>query len=580
MTTQTITKLEPSTWAELCKLSFKISPYQRPYSWGSEKAISFIRGILENDISDIGTIIVQEDDKEGKLEVIDGQQRLITLSIYAHWKKDKQDKQHTQPEVNLISSIEGIKDTISKQNIIQNLSAIARYFSNRKKEDAPFGLEDISLGLYSVHGSGHEYYELSNLNRYPLKISELLKSHHFSCMTRSRCGDKGSAREEMKRAEGLIRGDLSPEDYLSGHSITTTDGCKPFLTRPFNLKNCKSVIDFNTFVDSTGEGCTWGWPEGFFQRFQLLQLGTNIRDLYFYPLDSWKMEEEFIDPSDRLKGSKFCVFSTDKLTLPLLSDFAQGTDFFRTVCLLALEVQDLILELKTNFSSESVFKCKTDGKKEKQEIDQEVVSPYRVIAKFLSHFWKIYNNSFEESADTEKNAKRLPEPHTGSAQIHLNCLAALIYLYLLKFVYRYCPQEERRKKGKNNEVQEKEIKSLEKKFSRPKFSEKIEGEHTSKFLSPLLSILSVYLLHSPNIERWDNSWHRDALESLSRLILSSTSSDLLLERVFYHFDPSWEFKSNLEHFKKSVDNYYGDSDNDSKGFWDECLLTANKISEK
>ena len=297
MTTQTITKLEPSTWAELCKLSFKISPYQRPYSWGSEKAISFIRGILENDISDIGTIIVQEDDKEGKLEVIDGQQRLITLSIYAHWKKDKQDKQNTQPEVNLIPSIEGIKDSISKQNIIQNLSSIARYFSNRKKEDASFRLENISLGLYSIHGSGHEYYELSNLNRYPLKISELLKSHHFSCMAQD--GDKDNAREEMKRAEGLIRGELRPEDYLSGRSITTTDGCKPFLTRPFNLKNYKSFIDFNTFVDSTGEGCTWGWPEGFFQRFQLLQLGTNIRDLYFYPLDSWKMEEEFIDPSDR-----------------------------------------------------------------------------------------------------------------------------------------------------------------------------------------------------------------------------------------------------------------------------------------
>lgn len=578
MTTQTITRLEPCTWAELCKLSFKISPYQRPYSWGSEKAISFIRGILENGISDIGTIIVQEDDKEGKLEVIDGQQRLITLSIYAHWKKDKHDKQNTPPELSLIPSIDGIKDTISKQNIIQNLSAIARYFSNRKKENAPIRLEDISLALYSVHDSGHEYYELSNLNRYPLKISELLKSHHYSCMTR--CGDKGSAREEMKRVEGLIRGDLSPEDYLSGHSIITTDGCKPFLTRSFDLKNYKSVIDFNTFVDSTGEGCTWGWPEGFFQRFQLLQLGTNIRDLYFYPLDSWKMEEEFIDPSDRLKGSKFCVFSTDKLTLPLLSDFAQGVDFFRTVCLLALEVQDLILELKTNFSSKSAFKCKTDGKKEKSEIDREVESPYRVIAKFLSHFWKIYNNSFEGSADTGKNAKRLPEPHTGSAQIHLNCLAALIYLYLLKFVYRYCPQEDERKKDKNNEAQEKETKSLEKTFSRPKFSEKIDGEHTSKFLAPLLSILSVYLLHSPNIERWDNSWHRDALESLSRLILSSTSPDLLLERVFYHFDPSWEFKSNLEHFKKSVDSYYGDSDNDSKEFWDECLLTANKISEK
>lgn len=577
MTTQTITKLEPSTWAELCKLSFKISPYQRPYSWGSEKAISFIRGILENDISDIGTIIVQEDDKEGKLEVIDGQQRLITLSIYAHWKKDKQDKQNTQPEVNLIPSIEGIKDSISKQNIIQNLSSIARYFSNRKKEDASFRLENISLGLYSIHGSGHEYYELSNLNRYPLKISELLKSHHFSCMAQD--GDKDNAREEMKRAEGLIRGDLSPEDYLSGRSITTTDGCKPFLTRPFNLKNYKSFIDFNTFVDSTGEGCTWGWPEGFFQRFQLLQLGTNIRDLYFYPLDSWKMEEEFIDPSDRLKGSEFCVFSTDKLTLPLLSDFAQGTDFFRTVCLLALEVQDLILELKTNFSSKSAFKCKTDGKKEKQEIEQEVVSPYRVIAKFLSNFWEIYNNSFEESIDKRESAKSLPDPRSSGAQIHLNCMAALIYLYLLRFTYRYCPQEESGE-GRNSEVSEKELRSMEQKVSRPKFNEEVDANKPSAFLMPLLSILSVYLLHSPNIERWDNSWHRDALERLSRLILSSTSPDLLLERVFYHFEPSWEFKSNLEHLKKSIDNYYSNSDKDSKEFWDECLLTANKISEK
>lgn len=37
----------------------------------------------------------------------------------------------------------------------------------------------------------------------------------------TRCADTGNAREEMKRAEGLIRGDLSPEDYLSGRSMNS-----------------------------------------------------------------------------------------------------------------------------------------------------------------------------------------------------------------------------------------------------------------------------------------------------------------------------------------------------------------------
>lgn len=66
---------------------FAIPDYQRPYSWRTEQALQLLddlEGSLDRDIDEpyfLGSIVLVRDGTSPQAEVIDGQQRLTTLSI-------------------------------------------------------------------------------------------------------------------------------------------------------------------------------------------------------------------------------------------------------------------------------------------------------------------------------------------------------------------------------------------------------------------------------------------------------------------------------------------------------------------
>lgn len=65
---------------------FEIPPYQRPYAWTTENAEMLLEDILEamtdgKEIYFLGGIVLVKDEDKPKAEVIDGQQRLTTLTI-------------------------------------------------------------------------------------------------------------------------------------------------------------------------------------------------------------------------------------------------------------------------------------------------------------------------------------------------------------------------------------------------------------------------------------------------------------------------------------------------------------------
>ena len=66
---------------------FRIPDYQRPYSWGREQALQLLddlEGSLDRDTDDpyfLGSIVLVKEGNSPEAEVIDGQQRLTTLSI-------------------------------------------------------------------------------------------------------------------------------------------------------------------------------------------------------------------------------------------------------------------------------------------------------------------------------------------------------------------------------------------------------------------------------------------------------------------------------------------------------------------
>ena len=66
---------------------FTIPDYQRPYSWGAEQALQLLddlEGALERDVEDpyfLGSIVLVKEPSSPSSQVIDGQQRLTTLSL-------------------------------------------------------------------------------------------------------------------------------------------------------------------------------------------------------------------------------------------------------------------------------------------------------------------------------------------------------------------------------------------------------------------------------------------------------------------------------------------------------------------
>ena len=68
------------------KISYKIPSYQRPYSWERDEVEKFCEDIIlsfkNNDEYLLSSIILVEHKKDKLYEVIDGQQRLTTISIF------------------------------------------------------------------------------------------------------------------------------------------------------------------------------------------------------------------------------------------------------------------------------------------------------------------------------------------------------------------------------------------------------------------------------------------------------------------------------------------------------------------
>ena len=118
---------------ELLALPLVIPPYQRPYKWGKANIISLLTDI-EQAIADkakfgddyryrVGTIILhreKDDDNKESLNVVDGQQRIMSLALMKKCIVDTftcsvLEEKYTNP--------------ITRQNIHDNYSYMRNWFS-------------------------------------------------------------------------------------------------------------------------------------------------------------------------------------------------------------------------------------------------------------------------------------------------------------------------------------------------------------------------------------------------------------------------------------------------------------------
>jgi hypothetical protein len=159
-----------------------IPEYQRPYKWSEKNVLQLLDDIfysveLINKDYRIGNLIIHEDEGK-KLNVVDGQQRLTTISILL---------KVLEKEFNQLLLAQEYKHTISKNNISYNYRIISQWVdtkfstSDSKKEFNHKILNKSEFVLFTVfeQEEAFQLFDTQNARGKALEPYDLLKAFHL-----------------------------------------------------------------------------------------------------------------------------------------------------------------------------------------------------------------------------------------------------------------------------------------------------------------------------------------------------------------------------------------------------------------
>jgi len=171
------------TIGELFKKDLKIPSYQRPYMWNKKQVEELLKDFLEvfekkveNKIYLIGNMIFLRNEQQ--LEVVDGQQRTITLALILY-NLNNNAKQFLE-QINISNPLS--KKAIYENNLIIN-NFIGRFLvDDDKKESFIIFLKTNILITYITANTQDEafiFFDSQNTRGKPLNRHDLLKAHHL-----------------------------------------------------------------------------------------------------------------------------------------------------------------------------------------------------------------------------------------------------------------------------------------------------------------------------------------------------------------------------------------------------------------
>lgn len=162
----------------LMTLPLNIPEYQRNYCWNKDnitnlwKSLAFSSGNIH-----FGNIILQE--REGKFDIIDGQQRLITLTIFAMALGFK----HPLPLLKCsLRSSQSVRNLANAKYIVKSLSqqrdkTLRDIFSEQSGRSIRFGI--LVLSASTSLDLAYTFFNSQNSKGVPLTDYDLLKAHHL-----------------------------------------------------------------------------------------------------------------------------------------------------------------------------------------------------------------------------------------------------------------------------------------------------------------------------------------------------------------------------------------------------------------
>lgn len=155
-----------------------IPEYQRPYCWKAQQIEQLLTDIRAQNrqLSDLpyylGSLILHQEN--GKLNIIDGQQRVTTLVLIASLLQQGQN-------LPLVNSLE-YEHPISQQQIKQNLKWLQSSFSEQPEywqELLDFNKLQFTLVITQTEDDAYRFFETQNTGGVRLGGTDIIKAHHL-----------------------------------------------------------------------------------------------------------------------------------------------------------------------------------------------------------------------------------------------------------------------------------------------------------------------------------------------------------------------------------------------------------------
>ena len=158
---------------EILGKDLSIPGYQRPYKWTIKHVQQLLDDLLthfrnQEQVYRIGTVVIHKDGKN--FDIVDGQQRLITLSLLLHSLGDKN---------NLLE--QHLTHSISKNNVIENNQFIKNYSISDKDTFKKYLLEICEMVYVELDDldEAFQFFDSQNSRGKPLESYDLLKAYHL-----------------------------------------------------------------------------------------------------------------------------------------------------------------------------------------------------------------------------------------------------------------------------------------------------------------------------------------------------------------------------------------------------------------
>lgn len=172
---------------EILGKDLSIPGYQRPYKWTIKHVQQLLDDLLthfrnQQQVYRIGTVVIHKYNKENdeKLDIVDGQQRLITLSLLLYYLNNR-NSSNNPSKLNIYLLDESITHTVSKNNIIDNYNFIKNYSLPYEDTFETYLLEICEMVYVQLDDldEAFQFFDSQNSRGKPLESYDLLKAYHL-----------------------------------------------------------------------------------------------------------------------------------------------------------------------------------------------------------------------------------------------------------------------------------------------------------------------------------------------------------------------------------------------------------------